>query len=442
MNSRLFHIAAPAAALLCAVMLLALPKASAQPLLPEGDNEFGGTPGMHIFLPSNFIRSLHEERLYLARLRNFRAQYRQSLSRGNHERALAYCDTLIRLIESHPKPLIHPAYCYKDRAELLHIMHRDADACIAYERAIKVTDSLRRFEQDDAVREMQASYELDRLALDEALLTANHHKTALIALSLLLAAAVFGVGFIYAANRRTKQLQQKLLLEVQRARESEEKKTAFINTICHEVRTPLNCVAGFSELLCSEEVTPETHGQYCGIIRENRRQLRYIFDDMLEVALLENRSHPLPRQYTDLCNVCRTQLRIAKVRSSRQGVHFAESIPTEEIGLLSNEKYLASLVTELLDNAHKFTEQGFVKLECGRTGSDRVFIAVTDSGCGIPPEQHDYVFERFTKLDTFRPGNGLGLYLCRLIVRHLGGNIRIDASYTGGTRVVAELPRK
>lgn len=442
MNSRLFHIAAPAAALLCAVLLLALPKASAQPLLPEGDNEFGGTPGMHIFLPSNFIRSLHEERLYLARVRNFRAQYRQSLSRGNHKRALAYCDTLIRLIESHPKPLIHPAYCYKDRAELLHIMHRDADACIAYERAIKVTDSLRRFEQDDAVREMQASYELDRLALDEALLTANHHKTALFALSLLLAAAVFGVGFIYAANRRTKQLQQKLLLEVQRARESEEKKTTFINTICHEVRTPLNCVTGFSELLCSEEVTPETHGQYCGIIRENRRQLRYIFDDMLEVALLENRSHPLPRQYTDLCNVCRTQLRIAKVRSSRQGVHFAESIPTEEIGLLSNEKYLASLVTELLDNAHKFTEQGFVKLECGRTGSDRVFIAVTDTGCGIPPEQHDYVFERFTKLDTFRPGNGLGLYLCRLIVRHLGGNIRIDASYTGGTRVVAELPRK
>lgn len=442
MNRRIRHIAVPSAALLCALMLLALPKASAQPLLPEGDNEFGGTPGMHIFLPSNFIRSLHEERLYLARVRNFRAQYRQWLSRGDHERALAYCDTLIRLIESRRGTLIRPVYCYKDRAELLRTMHRDAEACTAYERAIKVTDSLRRFGQDDAVREMQASYELDRLALDEALLTANHHKTALIALSLLLAAAVFGVGFIYAANRRTKRLQQKLLLEVQRARESEEKKTAFINSICHEVRTPLNCVAGFSELLCSEEVTPETHGQYCGIIRENRRQLRYIFDDMLEVARLENRSQPLPRQYMDLCNVCRTQLRIAKVRCAKQGVHYTGSIPTDDIGLLSDEKYLAMLVAELLDNAHKFTDQGLVKLECGRTDSDRVFIAVTDSGCGIPPEQHGHVFERFTKLDMFRPGNGLGLYLCRLIVRHLGGSIRIDASYTDGTRVVVELPRK
>lgn len=59
-----------------------------------------------------------------------------------------------------------------------------------------------------------------------------------------------------------------------------------------------------------------------------------------------------------------------------------------------------------------------------------------------PPEQYDYVFERFTKLDTFSQGNGLGLYLCRLIVGHLGGEIQIDPDYTGGTRVVATLPRK
>ena len=59
------------------------------------------------------------------------------------------------------------------------------------------------------------------------------------------------------------------------------KKAAFVNSVCHEVRTPLNCIMGFSELLCAEEITPESRAQYCEIIRDNRRQLRFLFDDML-----------------------------------------------------------------------------------------------------------------------------------------------------------------
>lgn len=95
----------------------------------------------------------------------------------------------------------------------------------------------------------------------------------------------------------------------------------------------------------------------------------------------------------------------------------------------------------LLGNAQKFTRLGEVRLECSRD-EEHFSITVTDTGCGIPSEQYDHVFERFTKLDTFSQGNGLGLYLCRLIVRHLGGEIHIDPDYTGGTRVVTTLPRK
>lgn len=434
------HTPLPAALLLLA--LLAFARTEAQPLRPEGDNEFGGTPGMHLFLPSNFIPTLHENRLFLARARNYRDAYRRSLESGRYAEALAACDSVIRLIESAPERDVRIWRCYKDRAELLHLLHREAEACTAYERAIKVSDSLRLLSQNGAVREMQASYELDRLALDEALLKARQHKTTLIALSLLLAAAILGVVFIETAKRRTRRLQRKLLQEVQRVRESEQKKTAFINSICHEVRTPLNCVAGFSELLCGDDVTRETHGEYCGIIRENRRQLRYIFDDMLETAHLENLTQPLPGHYMDLCAFCRTLVRGMKVRSPKAGLRYKEIIPAEEIGLVVSEKYLGMLLAKLLDNACKFTEKGWVEIACGRAGDERVFIAVTDTGCGIPPAEHERVFERFTKLDTFRPGNGLGLYLCRLIARHLGGDVRIDASWTGGTRMVVTLPRK
>lgn len=433
-----------ASAVLALLTLTACPhRAAAQPWLPEdNDNGFGGKPGMHLFLPSRFIKSIREDRLTMARTRYFQAAYRKAVNRGEYIRALAYTDSLIYLAEHRPIPGVRPTVCYQKRAWMLHNLNRNEEASAAYERAVKVRNSAMHLEQTEALREMQASYELDRLALDKALLTARHHKIALISLLLLLMAVAVAVAFVYASNRRTKRLQQELLRQMEQGHKSEEKKTAFINSICHEVRTPLNSIAGFSELLCTEEVSPEAHGQYCEIIHESRRQLRYLFDDMLEVAQLENLSEPLPRSYLDLCALCRSQLRAMKIRCPKIGLVYTDGIPAEQIAMVTSEKYLGILLAALLGNAYKFTRQGEIRLECGREGDERVYIAVTDSGCGIPPEKYDEVFERFTKLDPFSQGNGLGLYLCRLIVRHLGGEIRIDPEYTEGTRVVVVLPRK
>ena len=442
MTSRIRIIIAAAA--LAVLALTACPReASAQPWLPEdNDNGFGGKPGMHLFLPSGFIESIRESRLTMARTRYFQAAYRKAVNRGEYIRARAYTDSLIYLAEHKPIPGVRPTICYQKRARMLHLLNRDEEACTAYDRAVKVRNSAMHLEQTEALREMQASYELDRLALDKALLTARHHKIALVSLFQLLLAAAAAVAFVYMSNRRTKRLQKELLRQMEQGRQSEEKKTAFINSICHEVRTPLNSIAGFSELLCDEEATPEAHDQYCEIILESRRQLRYLFDDMLEVAYLENLNEPLPRSYLDLCTLCRSQLRILKIRNPKVGLVYTDSIPAEPIAMVSSEKYLSVLLAALLGNAHKFTRQGRIRLECGRESDERVFIAVADTGCGIPPEKYDEVFERFTKLDPFSQGNGLGLYLCRLIVRHLGGEIRIDPEYTEGTRIVVVLPRK
>lgn len=181
-----------------------------------------------------------------------------------------------------------------------------------------------------------------------------------------------------------------------------------------------------------EEITPESRAQYCEIIRDNRRQLRFLFDDMLEVAYLENLHAPLPCQYTNLCAVCQAQLRIMKVRYPKPGIVYKGAIPVAEIALNTSDKYLTILISALLGNAYKFTQEGTISLECDRLGDDRVFVAVADTAAGIPPEKHGYVFERFTKLDPFSQGNGLGLYLCRLIVTHLHGEIYIDSGYTAG----------
>ena len=416
--------------------------ATAQPLQPEGDNEFGGTPGMHLFLQSGFIRTHQADRLHFARMRHYREGYLDAVGHGDYAKALSFSDSLIRTAERHPMAGVHFTDCYKERAGMFRKLHRDSEACMAYARAVKVQDSLLRLEQGEVIREKQESYELDRMALDAALLTAHHYKTTLVYVSLALLVIAAVVGAIYVGNRRTRRLQKELLLQMKHAHESELKKAAFVNSVCHEVRTPLNCILGFSELLCAEEVTPESRVQYCEIIRDNRRQLRFLFDDMLEVAYLENLHAPLPCQYTNLCAVCHAQLRIMKVRYPKPGIVYKGAIPVAEIALNTSDKYLAILISALLGNAYKFTQEGTISLECDRLGDDRVFIAVTDTGCGIPPEKHGYVFERFTKLDTFSQGNGLGLYLCRLIVTHLHGEIYIDSGYTGGTRIVAILPRR
>ena len=442
MTGRIRHTLAAAALLLLALTAGPHPCA-AQPRIPrDGDDAFGGNPGMHLFLPSQFIESIRRDRLTMARTRSYREDYRKAVECGDYVRALAYADSLIRLAEQHPIPGVSFTGGYQKRARILHLLHRDAEACVAFERAVQVQDSVMHLQQSQTMREMQASYELDRLELDKALLSAHHHKKALISLALLLAAIGAGIAFIYTGNRRTQRLQRELLQQMQHVRESEEKKAAFINSICHEVRTPLNSIAGFSELLCTEEVLPEAHAQYCEIIQESRRQLRYLFDDLLEVSYLENLTEPLPHDYLDICALCRTQLRVMKIRFPKAGVIYADGIPTEPLAALSSEKYLTILIAALLGNAHKFTRQGQVRLECGRQDEEHFHITVTDTGCGIPPDQYDYVFERFTKLDTFSQGNGLGLYLCRLIVRHLGGEIHIDPDYTDGTRVVVTLPRK
>lgn len=365
--------------------------ATAQPLQPEGDNEFGGTPGMHLFLQSRFIRTHQADRLHFARMRHYREGYLDAVGHGEYARALAFSDSLIRTAEHHPVAGVHFTDCYKERADMFRRLHRDSEACMAYARAVKVRDSLLRLEQSKVIREKQESYELDRMALDAALLTAHHHKTALayVSLALLVIAAV--VGAIYVGNRRTRRLQKELLLQTKHAHESELKKAAFVNSVCHEVRTPLNCIMGFSELLCA---------------------------------------------------VCQAQLRIMKVRYPKPGIVYKGAIPVAEIALNTSDKYLTILISALLGNAYKFTQEGTISLECDRLGDDRVFVAVADTGCGIPPEKHGYVFERFTKLDPFSQGNGLGLYLCRLIVTHLHGEIYIDSGYTGGTRIVAILPRR
>lgn len=398
--------------------------------------------GLHLFLPSNFLESIRAERAQMAQMRSFHEGYRKASASGDHPRALAYSDSLLQVIRQNQIEGLAVAQAYRERAITLKQLKDDKQATAYYARAAKLRNAQMQRSQDEAVSEIQTTYELDRLALDQALNTARHHKTALFSALGLLLAILCAVAFFYISNRRTQQLQRELLRKIDQSRTSEAQKTAFINSMCHEIRTPLNCITGFSELLCSGEITPDIHAQYHDIIQQSRFQLRYAFNDMLEVAYLENLAEPLHRSYTDICAVCRSQVRLMQVKHAKPGVQYTADIPPYEVGIYTSEKYLTMLIFELLGNAHKFTPSGTIHLSCATMEGDRMVVTIEDTGCGIPLKEHERVFERFYKLDTFSQGNGLGLYLCKLIVRELRGEIHIDPTYTEGTRIVITLPRK
>ena len=203
-------------------------------------------------------------------------------------------------------------------------------------------------------------------------------------------------------------------------------KTAFINSMCHEIRTPLNAINGFSELLLTEQ-EPAARQAFQAEIWKSTTALTALLENMLELSQLVSSESPLPVAQTDIRLLCAERLELQKQLGNNPAVEYVNEAGTE--------------IDNLLHNAAKFTAAGRITLRCRNDESRRTLqISVSDTGIGIPPEKQEWVFERFTKVDPFKPGSGIGLYLCRLIVTRLGGDIRVCPEYSGGCCIRIELP--
>ena len=196
----------------------------------------------------------------------------------------------------------------------------------------------------------------------------------------------------------------------------------------------------FSDLIMNEEIDAEMRKEFPPEIQKNTVLLTSLINSMLEVANLDVSEEKLPCQPTDLKSICVHEMKQLK---KKEGIEYKLKITEESMIIPSNAQYLTQVIEHLLSNANKFTEKGQITLGYGVDKSkEKILIYVTDTGCGIPQEKHEEVFNRFSKLDTFVPGNGLGLYLCRLITKRLAGEIKIDPAYKEGIRMIVTLPIK
>lgn len=327
-------------------------------------------------------------------------------------------------------------------AQIYEAMGNYKKAYTYYKASVQMEDSVASSEMKQQLNELQARYELDKLKYENARLANKNKQILLITLSSVLLLAIGACIYLYYDLKRERRMKKRLGELNQKAGESEKMKTAFINSMCHEIRTPLNAIVGFSGILTDDTVNNDEamKKEYYNLITENARILTSLIDHLLVVANLDSSDELLPCAQVKIKDVCRQEMQKLKSQE-KPGITYELNLPDEEIFISTNEQYLSLVIENLLNNANKFTESGSISLGVWLDkAKSRLQISVTDTGCGIPLEKQEVVFQRFAKLDEFSQGNGLGLYLSRLTIKRLAGDIFVDPAYPDGARLVIHLP--
>lgn len=357
------------------------------------------------------------------------------IRQGDYARAMACNDSLITITSREGMSSLLVGMYHK-RAHLLQKQQRYEEACDVYDEILTLRDSLASYEYAQKVGELEVQYGLDKAERDKALLLAQKRQNSLYFAIVILLMAVAAVIYLWRNLRRIEHLQHDLYIESQRALESDRLKRDFMRSMSHEIRTPLNAINGFAELMAEGSHAPGEMVEFAQIIRDNTHLFTSLIKDMLEVSQLDNTSAELPRTPMDICQLIRLEMEYVQ---PREGVAFRLSLSDPEVIVPLHRGYVSQLIRALLNNAVKYTEKGSITIECGRVEQGKLTFSVTDTGCGVPAELAEKVFERFYKADAFGVGLGLGLSLCRLIAEKLGGTIYLDTSYTGGARFVVTL---
>ena len=259
------------------------------------------------------------------------------------------------------------------------------------------------------------------------------------AVIVLLALLVGGLFYITMSRRRHL---KELSRAYSQALESDKMKTAFIQNISHEVRTPRNIISGFSQVIANPELDADINErrEIARMTQKNARLITTLIDEMLLVSLNETSEEAKKENMVDINDLMRDLLQETQGNLSSKTTTRFDTTLADDFKILTNEYMLKIIINALIDNAVKNTPEGTITLKAGRPTGNELTLTVEDTGCGIPAAEAEHIFERFVKLDTFKEGIGLGLPLCRMLIEKLGGTVRLDTTYTQGARFVVTLP--
>lgn len=227
--------------------------------------------------------------------------------------------------------------------------------------------------------------------------------------------------------------QEHLKQETAKAEDSGRQKAIFLANMTHELRTPLNAINGFAQIMLTF-ATPEEKDEYIGIMAHNCTMLISLIDNILQLSMMDTDGISIKMEPIDFATAFPKEAEKLRHYFSNPLVVYNIDNPMTSLNVKLDMQRIAQIMDALVNNASKFTQKGFVSIGY-RVDGDMLTIYCQDTGCGIPEDQHQHVFERFVKLDDFVQGTGLGLSVCKMIADSMGATIKVTSQPGEGTTV-------
>ena len=242
-----------------------------------------------------------------------------------------------------------------------------------------------------------------------------------------------------------KRAEEELVIALTKAQEADRLKTAFLANMSHEIRTPMNGILGFTELLADSHFTGEEKKDFINIIRRSGQRMLNTVNDLIDISKIETGQMPVVLTETNLREQVINLYNFFKPEASDKSLDFrlTESIDPALALVRTDVPKLDSIMTNLIKNALKYTDSGFVEIRVSLSGN-RFAFSVSDSGIGVPEERKHAIFNRFEQADIedsrALQGSGLGLAITRAYVEMLGGTITLESEFGKGSEFTVTIP--
>ncbi len=244
---------------------------------------------------------------------------------------------------------------------------------------------------------------------------------------------------VYAIFRDiTERVESKKKLEEakNKAEESDRLKTSFLTNMSHEIRTPMNAIVGFSELIAEPATDQESRNEFAEQIYISSKMLLKLIDDIIDISQLDSENIKVHKKKTNLSNLLsgvHEKFNSEKLKEGKDNIELLLHNPFGDLTTYidTDEFRFKQIFYNLLNNALKYTDQGFIEFGFDVNQYDEPIFYVRDTGIGIPPDKTDTIFNHFTKIEDRRKlyrGTGIGLTITKKLVSLLGGDIWVESN--------------
>jgi signal transduction histidine kinase len=372
----------------------------------------------------------------------YKMQARFFLASGDAANAVLYTDSVSMMTKDKDD------HTSEVRAQALMMLGRGDEAARIYQRLYHEKDSLFGRDARQHLDELNTLFQVDELKMEQQ---QSKFLYMVIAASSIMVALLLLLLYGWRTAIGHKKVSEELRIANEKAKASSKMKTEFVRNISHEIRTPLNILSGFTQILTTPGIDlPESEkADIQERVEENTDRITKLVDRMLELSDISSEAIIERSDKTDVKMIMEqaivqsgiSQHTLPENADSKVKFEIISNQPTDSVALITNELYAIRALSQILENAVKFTYEGSITLKTEYTENHLRFI-VEDTGIGISADQADHVFEEFVQLDDFADGTGIGLTVARSIAQRMGGALWLDTNYTQGARFVFEILRK